>query len=208
MTEHVEAVMFMRAVRGALGDWPELRWLFAVPNGGWRAKRTAAAMKAEGAQAGVPDYLLPVGRGGYAGLAIELKTATGRVRPEQREWLAMLEGQGWRAVVARGWEEAWDVVRDYMALEPRQRAQEARPSVSGVSTLQGDERPSQGHTERNRGVQGERVDLGGSSGRGVRRRGVVGKAPSDPLGGAATGRGRPALGAGLASASGAARQGG
>lgn len=151
MSEHVEAVMFMRAVRGAMGDWPELRWLFAVPNGGWRAKRTAAAMKAEGAQAGVPDYLLPLARGGYAGLAIELKTATGRVRPEQRAWLAHLEGQGWQVAVARGWEQAWDVARDYMALEPRQTAQEARPSVSGVSTPQGDKRPAQGHTGRNRG---------------------------------------------------------
>ena len=151
MTEHVEAVMFMRAVRGALGDWPELRWLFAVPNGGWRAKRTAAAMKAEGAQAGVPDYLLPVGRGGYAGLAIELKTATGRVRPEQRAWLAHLESQGWQTAVARGWEQAWDVVRDYMALEPRQTAQEAIAGASGVSTPQADERGSQGRTERNRG---------------------------------------------------------
>jgi VRR-NUC domain. len=141
----------MRAVRGAEGDWPRLRWLFAVPNGGWRAKRTAAAMKAEGAQAGVPDYLLPVGRGGYAGLAIELKTATGRVRPEQRAWLAHLESQGWQTAVARGWEQAWDVVRDYMALEPRQTAQEAIAGASGVSTPQADERGSQGRTERNRG---------------------------------------------------------
>lgn len=115
MTEHVEATMFMRAVRGAETDWPELRWLFAVPNGGWRAKRTAAAMKAEGAKPGVPDYLLPVQRGGYVGLAIELKTATGRVRPEQREWLALLAQQGWHTAVARGWEAAWAVTRDYMA---------------------------------------------------------------------------------------------
>lgn len=115
MSEHTEAAMFMRAVRGAEADWPELRWLFAVPNGGHRAKRTAAAMKAEGAKAGVPDYLLPVARGGHPGLAIELKTATGRPSPEQRAWLAHLEAQGWRAVVARGWEQAWDVVRDYMA---------------------------------------------------------------------------------------------
>jgi len=151
VSEHVEAVMFMRAVRGALGDWPELRWLFAVPNGGWRAKRTAAAMKAEGVKPGVPDYLLPVGRGGYVGLAIELKTATGRPRPEQRAWLAHLEGQGWHAVIARGWEQAWDAVRDYMALEPPQEAQEAIAGASGVSTPQEDERGSQGRTERNRG---------------------------------------------------------
>lgn len=151
MSEHVEAVVFMRAVRGAEAQWPELRWLFAVPNGGWRAKRTAGQLKAEGVKAGVPDYLLPVGRGGYVGLAIELKTATGRPSPEQRAWLAHLEGQGWQVAVARGWEEAWDVVRDYMALEPRQTTQEAIAGASGVSTPQADERGSQGRTERNRG---------------------------------------------------------
>lgn len=116
MTEHAEAAMFMRAVRGAEGDWPELRWLFAVPNGGHRAKRTAAAMKAEGAKAGVPDYLLPVQRGEHVGLAIELKrTDGGRVSPEQREWLAHLASAGWHTAVAHGWEAAFDVVRDYMA---------------------------------------------------------------------------------------------
>lgn len=151
MTEHVEAVMFMRAVAGALDTWPELEWLFHVPNGGARARKTAGALKAEGVKPGVPDYLLPVGRGGYVGLALELKTAKGRVSPEQCEWLAHLAAQGWQAVVARGWEQAWDVVRDYMALEPRQTTQEARPSVPGVSTLQRDERPAQGHTGRNRG---------------------------------------------------------
>src|SRR5690606_5168813 len=97
----------------------------AVPNGGWRAKRTAAAMKAEGAKPGVPDYLLPVPRGEHVGLAIELKTATGRVRPEQREWLHHLEASGWLTVVARGWEQAWDVVRDYMAQEGQETTQEA-----------------------------------------------------------------------------------
>ena len=151
MTEHVEAVMFMRAVRGAEADWPELRWLFAVPNGGWRAKRTAAAMKAEGVKPGVPDYLLPVGRGGYVGLALELKTAKGRVSPEQCEWLAHLAAQGWQAVVARGWEQAWDVVRDYMAANGPESTQEADVGMFGVSTLGGDERPAQGHTGRNRG---------------------------------------------------------
>lgn len=38
-----------------------------------------------------------------------------------------------------------------MALEPRQTAQEARAGMGAVSTLQRDERPSQGHTGRNRG---------------------------------------------------------
>jgi hypothetical protein len=115
VTEHAEAAMFMRAVRDAEADWPELRWLFAVPNGGKRSRKTAADLKAEGVKPGVPDYLLPVPRGGAVGLALELKTATGRVRPEQREWLAHLEAAGWQVAVVRGWEAAWAVTRDYMA---------------------------------------------------------------------------------------------
>ena len=45
---------------------PELRYLFAVPNGGYRHKATAAAMQRQGCRAGVPDLCLPVPRGGYA----------------------------------------------------------------------------------------------------------------------------------------------
>lgn len=153
MTEHVEAVMFMRAVRGAEAEWPELRFLAAIPNGGHRARRTAAAMRAEGVRRGVPDYLFPLARGGHPGLAIELKRAKGgRTSPEQREWLAHLEAQGWRAVVAHGWEQAWAVVRDYMALEPPESTQEAIVGVSGVSTPKIDRRPAQGDTGRNRRV--------------------------------------------------------
>lgn len=151
MTEHTEAVMFMRAVAGALDTWPELRWLAAIPNGGHRAKRTAGQLKAEGVKPGMPDYLMPVRRGEHVGLAIELKTATGRPSPEQRQWLAHLQAQGWHAVIARGWEQAWDAVRDYMALEPHQTAQEAIAGLHPSARMSGTERGSQGRTERNRG---------------------------------------------------------
>lgn len=153
MTEHVEAAMFMRAVRGAEADWPELRFLAAIPNGGHRARRTAAAMKAEGVRRGVPDYLFPVARGEHPGLAIELKRAKGgRTSPEQREWLAHLEAQGWRAVVAHGWEQAWAVVRDYMALEPPESTQEAIVSSERVTGAKSRRRAAQSDTERNRRV--------------------------------------------------------
>ena len=116
-SEHAEAAMFMRAVRAAETQWPELRFLFHTPNGGHRARLTAAKLKAEGVRPGVPDYLLPVQRGEHVGLAIELKTAKGRTSPEQREWLAHLTQEGWMATVARGWEQAWDVTRDYLAAD-------------------------------------------------------------------------------------------
>ena len=114
--EHDEARRLMLQVRGHETQWPELAWFFAVPNGGHRSKRTAAAMKAEGAKPGVPDYLFPVARPGAVGLAIELKRLKGgRLEPEQKQWLDALAEQGWQVAVCRGWEQAWDVLRDYLA---------------------------------------------------------------------------------------------
>lgn len=114
--EHNEAAMLMRAVRGAEHQWPELSLLHAIPNGGHRGKAPAGKLKAEGVRPGVPDYHLPVARGGYIGLWIELKrTKGGRTSPEQRAWIAALQAHGHRAVVCCGWEQAWAEIRDYLA---------------------------------------------------------------------------------------------
>ena len=56
---------------------PELWLLYAIPNGGKRAIKTAIALKAQGVKSGVPDMCLPVARGGYHGLYIELKRQKG-----------------------------------------------------------------------------------------------------------------------------------
>jgi hypothetical protein len=118
-TEHAEAVALMRCVRLHEARWPELRLLYAIPNGGDRHPIVAAKMKAEGVRAGVPDYCLPVPRGGYHGLYVELKTPTGYPSREQRAWIAALREQGYRAEVCRGWAAAWDVIRDYLTTEGR-----------------------------------------------------------------------------------------
>lgn len=113
-TEHVEAVTLMRVVRLHESKYPALRLLFAVPNGGMRNKIVASKLKAEGVKAGVPDYVLPVPRGTHAGLALELKTMTGSASPEQKQWLSDLRAVGWRAEVCKGWESAWNVLREYV----------------------------------------------------------------------------------------------
>ena len=118
-TEHAEAAMLIRACRAAEPRWPEMALLYAIPNGGKRSRKTAADLKAEGVKPGVPDYHLPVARGGVHGLFVELKrTAGGRVSPEQRAWHASLREQGHRVAIARGWEEAFDVIRDYLEEPP------------------------------------------------------------------------------------------
>lgn len=114
-TEHAEAVTLMRVVKLHEAKHPELRLLFAVPNGGDRHPAVAAKMKAEGVKAGVPDYLLPVARGGFHGLAIELKTSTGSASREQKQWLADFRDQGYRAEVCKGWQQAFDTLKEYLA---------------------------------------------------------------------------------------------
>lgn len=119
-TEHVEAVRLMEQVRMQERAHPALSLFHAIPNGGDRHKATAGKMRAEGQRAGVPDYCLPVARGGFHGLYIELKSLTGYPSREQREWIARLTAEGFRAEVCRGWQEAWAVLADYLGIDSTQ----------------------------------------------------------------------------------------
>ena len=93
--------MLWRVVLGNLHAWPELALLHHIPNGGHRARKTARDLARSGVRAGVPDYCLPVARGGAHGLYLELKRLHGgRVSPEQREWLRV-HGQALKAELTR-----------------------------------------------------------------------------------------------------------
>ena len=94
---------------------PELGLLYAIPNGGKRAIKTAVELKKQGVKRGVPDMCLPVPRGVFNGLYIELKRVKGgTVSDEQREWIAALAEQGYKAVVCRGAEEAIGTIKEYL----------------------------------------------------------------------------------------------
>lgn len=95
--------------------YPELAMLYAIPNGGKRAIKTAVALKKQGVKRGVPDMCLPVARGGYHGLYVELKRQKGgTVSDEQREWIAALNTQGYKAIICHGAEEAIEQIRGYL----------------------------------------------------------------------------------------------
>lgn len=92
---------------------PELRLLFAIPNGGERNIRVAAKMKAEGVKAGVSDLMLPVARHGLHGLWIEMKRPGGKASAEQKAWLDAMQGQGYGAVVCDHWLKAADCLAQW-----------------------------------------------------------------------------------------------
>lgn len=94
--------------------WPQLRLLFHVPNGGARSKSEAGRMKRQGVKAGVPDLMLPVARGGYHGLFVELKAEKGSLTAEQKEWIRLLQEQGYAATVCKGLDEAIWTITNYM----------------------------------------------------------------------------------------------
>lgn len=95
---------------------PELRLLFAIPNGGKRNVITATMLKREGVKAGVPDLCLPVPRGPFYGLYIEMKRRGGNTSKEQDWWIGQLIKQGYQVVVCFGAEEAISAVMQYLNL--------------------------------------------------------------------------------------------
>ena len=99
------------------GRHPALAMLYAIPNGGRRDAITGARLKAEGVKAGVPDIALPVPNRGYHGLYIELKVpekSKARVSAAQKDWIENLRACGNAAHVCYGWEQARDVILDYL----------------------------------------------------------------------------------------------
>lgn len=94
--------------------YPELALLYHVPNGGKRDAATARALKRQGVKAGVPDLVLPVARGGYHGLYIELKAGKNKPTELQKWWLEKLQEQGYFTKVCYGWEEAVQTLSAYL----------------------------------------------------------------------------------------------
>lgn len=116
-TEHQEQAALIQWARLHEKKYPELRLLFAIPNGGLRNKATAGKLRAEGVKAGVPDLCLPVARLNYHGLYIELKTKSGRLSVSQRMWFYDLLRNGYLSLVCFGWEAARDAISNYLAVE-------------------------------------------------------------------------------------------
>lgn len=102
----------------ALFEWakyrPDLKLMHHVVNEGRRSIQHTMSLIRQGMKPGVPDICLPVARGKYHGLYIELKAKGGRLSPEQREWQRALLEEGYCAAVCYGFEQAKQTIDWYM----------------------------------------------------------------------------------------------
>ena len=103
--------------------YPELKWLFAIPNGDLRNPIVANRLKSTGVKPGIPDICLLVRRGDYAALWIELKRPAGdgkragTLSDKQREWLLQAIECGHKAVICLGYKDAINVIVAYLEKE-------------------------------------------------------------------------------------------
>lgn len=119
MTEHEHQAALFKWASMNKYKHPELDLMFAIPNGGARHIAVAKKLKAEGVKAGVPDIFLPVPRENtrYSvayGLFIEMKKPGGKIGKRQMPWIDALYKQGYACEICYGWEEAKDVIINYL----------------------------------------------------------------------------------------------
>ena len=119
------AVPLEEAEQIALFQWrdiavkviPELRWLHSSLNGVPLSPGLAAKMRRMGMTRGVVDVFLPIVRGGYAGLYIEMKRSNGvpsHLSASQKEFISFAREQGYRAEWCKGWIPARELILEYL----------------------------------------------------------------------------------------------
>jgi hypothetical protein len=115
ISEHQEQVCLFQWAEINKEKYPELEWMFAIPNGGSRNKREGALLKAEGVKAGVSDIFLPVPRCGFHGLFLEMKKEHKGITSElQIDFQRFALSQGYLAVVCHGAPKAKIVLDIYL----------------------------------------------------------------------------------------------
>lgn len=125
VTEHDLQVSLIARCNEQAHRTPEMRLLFAIPNGaklpytvdanGERYSKQGAYLRAEGLKAGVPDLFLPVARGRWHGLFIEMKRPGNKPSDVQTEWLHALAAEGYACVVCFSDDDAYVTIVAYLA---------------------------------------------------------------------------------------------
>ena len=95
-----------------------------VPNEGKRSPVAGRIMKRMGLRKGFPDLFVPLPRGGFHGLFVEMKAKGGKTTKEQEEWLSLLNQQGYAVCVAVGANEGIEKIKRYVRLQTYEEREE------------------------------------------------------------------------------------
>ena len=120
MSEHDEQAALFQWAALMERRVPELRLLYAIPNGGHRHPATAAKLKREGVKPGILDTCLPVARRDWHGMYLEMKYGANKPTPDQRRWMADLQTEGYAVDVSYGWQEAAAKLLCYLGYDPKE----------------------------------------------------------------------------------------
>lgn len=126
--KHNESNLQIACVNWFRWQFPGLALLlFAVPNGGKRAKKLVktkfgyktvslegSRLKQEGATSGVADLILLYGNGTHNALCIEMKYGKGRQSKVQKDWQEAAEQHGNRYEVINTFENFQKLIYNYL----------------------------------------------------------------------------------------------
>lgn len=95
-------------------EFPDLTFMFAIPNGGERNIIVAGKLKAAGVKAGVWDIFLPVPKGSYAGYFLEMKVGKNKLSPLQVNFGLEMKRRCYQTGVFYDWEAAAKSLQEYL----------------------------------------------------------------------------------------------
>lgn len=101
----------------SLNRFPELKLLHAIPNGANVSDSHRIRLVSEGLKKGMPDIHLPVSRGGYHSLYLELKSKTGKISKEQNSMMKLLQLQGNLCLVSYDLRDSINYLEQYLNLK-------------------------------------------------------------------------------------------
>ena len=108
--EHTEQVKLVQRVRAF---YPDVL-IAAIPNGGDRTASGRVRLRGEGVLPGMPDLCVLEACGGFHGLFVEMKTATGQQSKEQKALQLQLNANGYLCTVARSAAEGFEIIKEYL----------------------------------------------------------------------------------------------
>ncbi len=114
--ESKEQASLIQWARLSINKYPELVYLHCSLNSVQLSSIQDKIAKSQGMIKGIPDLFLPVRRGTYSGLYIEMKIKGNELTLEQEKFLSYVESQGYCVDVCYNWIEAKNTLINYLEI--------------------------------------------------------------------------------------------